>query len=365
VIYLVGAVTAFLAVVLSLSDAQAGLHSSALAVGLVVAGLATDHLDHRFGARAVHAAALVALASGCALIATAPAFAATLAGTGVCGLGAGILLGHAARTVSAGGGAPARARLARATLVAMVSSVTVPLVIALGEATGAGWPFVAVPALVLVGLALLVTRGRSDPPAPVIAREGRLGLRYWLPWSLVVLVVSAEFAIVFWSGTLIEQRAGVSLATATSTISAFVAGAIVGRIGLSLGWVSRRDPVLLLRAGIVLALACSLLPWLSTVFEMSAVGMFLGGIGLGILYPLAAASALAAAPDQPEAASARLILASGAAILVAPFVLGVAADLADVITGWLLVPITYVAALALTVPVARYARPSPQHADPT
>ena len=38
--YVVGASTAFIAVALSLSETQAGLHSSAMAVGMIVAGLA-------------------------------------------------------------------------------------------------------------------------------------------------------------------------------------------------------------------------------------------------------------------------------------------------------------------------------------
>jgi hypothetical protein len=81
--------------------------------------------------------------------------------------------------------------------------------------------------------------------------------------------------------------------------------------------------------------------------------MFVGGLGLDVLYPLAAAIALATAPRQPAAAAARLVLASGLAILVAPFVLGVAAELTGVATAWLLIPAIYLAALALTVPLSR------------
>jgi len=48
-----------------------------------------------------------------------------------------------------------------------------------------------------------------------------------------------------------------------------------------------------------------------------------------------------------------LILASGLAILVAPFVLGLAADFSCVSVAWLLVPTLCVAALALSVPEGR------------
>ena len=58
-------------------------------------------------------------------------------------------------------------------------------------------------------------------------------------------------------------------------------------------------------------------------------------------------------PGLQDRGSARLILASGLAILAAPFLLGLAADLSSVSIAWLLVPGLCVAALALSVPVAR------------
>ena len=62
---MVGAVTAFLAAALALSDAQAGLHSSAMAVGMIAASLFSHRLDHRFGIRAVHFAGLAVSLLAC------------------------------------------------------------------------------------------------------------------------------------------------------------------------------------------------------------------------------------------------------------------------------------------------------------
>ena len=66
-LYGVGAATAFLAVALSLSDAAAALHSSVLAVGLLVAGLSGHQVVTRLGPRVAQAAAymLLAVASLC------------------------------------------------------------------------------------------------------------------------------------------------------------------------------------------------------------------------------------------------------------------------------------------------------------
>ena len=355
-IYLVGAVTAFLAVALSLSDAQAGLHSSALAIGFVLAGLSTDRLDRLVGAKAVHIGALGLLLVAGILIAWAPALAATLVGAGAVGLGTGVMLAHNNRMLTSGGGALGRVRLSRSVLIAMATSLMVPVFIGVGVSTGLGWQLAVVPTMVVVGISLVAARGRVDGAADVSVGSGRLPRAYWISWFLVVLVVAVEFAILFWGSTLVERRTGVSLGDATLTISAYVGGMVVSRFGLSLHAVSARDPVWLVRGSLFFAFVGALLLWATTSYEMSMLGMFVGGFGVGMLYPLGAAITIAAAPGQAAVASGRVILASGLAILIAPLILGVIADMTGVTTAWLLIPAVCVAALALTVPVARSRR---------
>lgn len=352
-LYGVGAVTAFLAVVLSLSDAEAALHSSALAIGIAVAGLAGDRLDALLGARPAHAVAYLLLALASVCLATAPAYAVTLAGAAAAGLGTGLLLAHVNRTLTRGGGTLARVRMGRAALVAMVASLSVPLVIGLGENSGLGWQLAFVPAglLILVGLAM--TKGRRDSLPEVSVLAGRLPGRYWLAWWLLVLVVSVEFSIVFWASTLVERQVGISLADATLVATLFYAGMGTARIGLSFHIVSGRDPLRLIRGSLAVALLGSLLAWASSSIELAGLGIYLGGLGTGFLYPLGVTVALALVPGMQDRGSARLILASGVAILVSPLALGLAADLAGVSIGWLLVPGLCLAALALSVPVGR------------
>jgi fucose permease len=229
----------------------------------------------------------------------------------------------------------------------------VPLVIGLGIAIGIGWQFAVVPALALVGIAIAANWGRRDSAAKSMLVHGRLPSSFWLPWFLVLLVVAMEFAVVFWGSTLVERRTDVSLADATLTISAFVAGMIVARLAFSSHALSSHDPVWLMRIGIILALAGTLLVWATPSYEVSATGMFIIGIGVGLLYPLAASMALAAAPSQAPLASARVVMGTGLAILVAPLLLGVVADMTDVVAAWLLIPAACVVSLALTVPLAR------------
>ena len=352
-IYMVGAVTAFLATALALSDGQAGLHSSAMAVGMITASLTSHRLDERFGIRAVHFTGLAVSLLGALLIAWAPTFGVTLAGAAGVGLGCGVLLGHVNAAVSASGGVRALIQFTRSTFVSMLLSVTVPVVIGLGIAVGAGWPLVVAPLFLLVGIAAWATRSRADRPPGTATLDGRLPGAFWLSWALTVLVVCLEFGILFWASTVVERSTGVSLADATLTISVYIGGIIVGRGLLSTHAVGRNDPVWLLRGGLLLTFIGSTLVWMSPSYESSVVAMFVCGLGLGWLYPIAGSVTLAMAPHLPALASARLVLASGVAILSAPFILGVVADVTGVVTAWLLIPGLCVASALLTVPVAR------------
>lgn len=355
-IYGVGAVTAFLAVRLALSDAEAGLHSTAIAVGMVSAGLTSHRLDSLFSMRVVHFTGLGSLGAAVGLIVWAPALWATMLGAFAAGLGAGLLLSHVNQVMSAGGGALARVRLARSTLVAMLTSVTVPVFIGIGAATGIGWQLALLPAAVLVGIGVIATTGFEERPVQSVVDRSRLPQRFWFAWVLVVLVIAAEFSSVFWASTLVREQTGVTLADATLVISAFIGGMIAGRVGLSLHAVSAHDPVRLMRAGLGIGLLSLLLTWVSTSYEVSMIAMFFAGIGIGVLFPLGAAVTLDTVPGRAHAASGRLVLASGAAILVAPLVLGVMADLAGVAVAWLILPVVCIAALLLTLPVGRARR---------
>lgn len=352
-LYGVGAVTAFLAVALSLSDAEAALHSSMLAIGLLGAGLAGDRVDALLGGRRANVLAYGLLAGASLCFITAPAYAVTLAGAGMVGVAVGLLLAHLNRALTRGGGALARVRMSRAALVAMFGSMSVPVVIGIGAGSSIGWQLAFVVAGGLIVAGLWGTRWRQDAAPVVVSGTGSLTRNYWLVWWLIVLVVSVEFAIVFWASTLVERQVHVPLSEATLVATSFYVGMAATRFGLSFSATGRREPIMLMRVGLVVALTGSLLAWLAGDVVLAAVGIFLGGAGVGFQYPLGVSVALSLAHGSQDKGSARLILASGVAILVAPFVLGVAADAAGVAMAWLLIPAVSVAALVLSVPVGR------------
>ncbi len=353
--YVVGASAAFIAVALSLSETQAGLHSSAMAAGMIVAGVAGERFDGLAGVRRVHYLGMALLAVSLLFLAWAPGVAVTLGASLGVGLGAGAMFGHVTHTLGAGGGPVTRLQLTRGAFVAKASQLMAPVAIAAGAAVGFDWQFVVVPVLLLLGVLFVWSRW-AEPAAAVGEALGPLPRAYWLPWLLTVLVIGLEFFVVVWGGSLVAARTGESLHDATLTISAFIAGMIAGRAVMSMEVTSRIEAMRIIRGGLVVTFVAVLAVWVSGSWWLSAGAMAVAGFGVGILYPPCAAVTMATAPGAPAAASSRLVLAAGLAILVAPLLLGFIADLSDISSAWLLVPGACVGVALLTVPVDRARR---------
>ncbi len=348
VVYGVGAVTPYLRSQLGLSDALVGLHSSALAVGLILSGTMAAALDRRFGETRVRAGAIVGLVVAIGALAVAPALMVTLAAALLVGLGAGTLLGYANAVLGRPGGRLAHLRVVRANVWAMVSAFVCPVVLSAAALARLPWGLGLAPALVLLSIVGADLRaGARLAQASEGSATGRLPRTYWLAWAFLVAAIAVEFSIVFWGATLVQRRTGVDTPVAILLGGLFLAGMFVGRsvqsFGLGTGGDLRRPAAI----GVGLAALGASLAWISTVPVLSGAALFVAGLGVAGLYPLGVASALAAAPGQLTLAGTRLTLASGTAILAAPVALGVAADATSVPVAWGLVVGLALVALAL------------------
>jgi MFS family permease len=347
-VYGVGAITPNLRSQLGLSDGQVGLHSSAMAIGFILAGVIAAPLDRRFGETRIRGAAMVGLAIALATLAAAPALGMTLFGAGLVGLGSGTLLGYSNAILALPGGRLARLRVARANVWAMVSAFVCPVALAGAAIAGLPWGVGLAPAILL-----LLGIGADLRGGPRLGRptEGpvtnRLPRAYWLAWAFLVAAIAVEFSIVFWGATLVERRTGVDTPVAILLGGLFLGGMFVGRsaqsLGLGTGGGLRRPAAI----GVGLAAVGAAIAWFSTTPALSGTGLFIAGLGVAGLYPLGVAAALATAPDQLTVAGTRLTLASGVAILAAPVTLGVAADITGVPVAWGLVVVLAVVALGL------------------
>ena len=325
-LYGVGAVSPFIRDTLGLSDTVTGLHSSLVAVGFLAAGVLADRLDRRAGASRVHAAAALLAAAATLLLAWAPAVGVTLLAASLIGLALGVFLGHVNDLLGSGGDADARLRLLRANVFAMMGPFVVPIIISLGLAIGVGWQLVFLPALVLVASTFRDAWRFGIPLGARPAVRGHLPRAYWLGWLLLVAMIGVEFAFAFWGATLVERRTGASIGDAALAAGGFFGGMLAGRVVLSLPAAGTIAPRLLVRGGLVLSISGAMLAWAAGEPALGAAGLLLAGLGVAGLYPLGVSMTLPLGAAAPAAAAARLTLATGVAILVAP--------LLTVLVGW-------------------------------
>jgi len=147
-------------------------------------------------------------------------------------------------------------------------------------------------------------------------------------------VIAIEFSIVFWASSLIGVRTGAGTSEATTAAAAFLLGMIVARAAVSTGLGTRTSRAGVMTFALLLVVVGIVGTWQATSVALSAVALFVAGLGVGPLYPVGVAFSLSLVTGAPEAAAARTTLASGVAILSAPFILAVAAEQVGLVHAW-------------------------------
>ena len=355
VLYGLGNATPYLRTDLGLTDFQAGLHASALAVGVLVAGVAADQIARRVGVRWLLDLAVGCLVLAVGLVVLAPNLPVSLTGALLVGLGGGLLGTDINVRLIRPDGTETRRVMGQANALSMITAAAAPVAIGLAVAGLHAWRLaLLVPVAAFLALTLLRPRASG---ARTSARPPRMKLpaAYWFAWLLLVLGVSIEFSFVFWGSTIVANRTGLSSADATLLASLFVAGMFVGRVAVGRGLGAGRAPRGILAVGLAVVLAGASLAWVSTVPILSGAGLFIGGLGLAPVWPVGLTVALQSAPKAPLSAAARATLASGTAVLLAPSTLGLASDLVGVAGAWPIIMALAVAALVVLAVTPRAA----------
>jgi fucose permease len=156
-----------------------------------------------------------------------------------------------------------------------------------------------------------------------------LPILYWVYWAAIVLAVSVEFCMIFWSADYLVNTLGMLKVDAAQAISLFLAAMIVGRLAGS-RLVHHFSSHRVIIASILVAGAGFLVFWMTGNAILGLVGLFVTGLGVASLYPLILSLAIGTANNNTVQASVRATLASGTAILALPLVLGRLADMVGI-----------------------------------
>jgi MFS family permease len=334
VLYGLGSATPYIRDDLALTGFEAGLHASALAVGLLISGATADALARRIGAGPLLDLAALDLTVAVVLVAVAPTLPISLAGAFLIGIGGGLLVTHVHAALGRSADVSLRRLLAQANALAMVTAAAAPIALGLAAAYLHAWRIALL--LPIVGVvALMAFRPRGDE-APVLVRGPRSSLppSYWFVWTFIVITEAIEFSFVFWGSTVVSRRTGISSADATLLASLFIIGMFAGRAAVGAGIGAGRGIRFLMAAGLAAIFVGGGLVWLSSNQVVSGLGLCLSGLGAAGMWPLGVTVALQSAPDAQMQASARTTLASGLAVLLAPSALGLVADKVGILVAW-------------------------------
>ena len=357
-----GPITPFLKEELQLTYTVSSFHFTAFAIGILLIGLGGHLVIQRIGHQRSLWLGLFGMSLSALLLLTGRSSVITIGASFLMGLVGSLILAIVPAALSDQHGEMKAVALSEANVIASLFATSAPLLVGWFAHTGGGWRLAlgimaGIPILMFLGL------GRnSSPTATSVAEESAqsdkpLPLLFWLYWVGIVLGVSVEFCMVFWSADYLEQVLGLIKADAAQAVSLFLAAMIVGRI-LSSRLVQRFSTRAVVTVSIVAAGIGFLLFWRTDNIFVGLSGLFITGLGVASLYPLILSLAINASNGNTVQAGARATLASGTAILALPLALGGLADAVGIRSAYAVVLVLLVSVFL----IIQLARKSPRQA---
>ncbi len=345
-----GPITPFLKTELNLSYTVSSLHFSAFALGIIGAGLIGHRLIERIGRWNTLWVAGFGIAIGSLLLIAARTPVLTIGASFLMGLIGTLIIPIVASVLSDQYGELRAVAYSEANVVSSVISAIAPVLVGWLAPTLFGWRA----ALVIGALAslLIFFAFRKVRFAKRVNLESATGTRqplpmlYWVYWVTLVLGVSVEFCMIFWSADYLETGLGMPKASAAQAVSLFLVGMIVGRLASS-RLVQRFSSYQVITGSLIIAAAGFLLYWTASSPLVGVAGLCLTGLGVASLYPLILALAIGSAGTSTVRASALSSLASGTAIFALPLILGRLADAVGIRSAYVVIIALLVAAFVI------------------
>lgn len=348
-----GPVLPLLQVELSVGRGQVGTFSLFLAFGLLLIGLFGHRLVGLVGRRVAFWGGVTAISCGALVLLAARSLILVGAGVGLTGAGGAMLIFLVPAILADRHGNLATRAIVQMTSVVSVTAILAPLLISLTVTLGLGWRagYLALPLTAAAMLAVVGWRiqfGREHPgPAAEHDRTTAEPVRWSYPrrWVDILIVVSVEMCMVFWSADYLVSVLRVDTATAAAFVSFFLIGMAGGR--LAGGRIAGSSSLFLI--ALIVAFIGFAIFWFAWIPGIAGVGLLVTGLGIALMYPLSISRAIRAWPTDPDRASARGAIAVGLAFGIAPFALGQIADWTGPRAAFLLVPLLLTAAIVNTV----------------
>ena len=327
---ILGPITPFLKDELGLTYTVSSFHFTAFAIGILLIGVGGHILIQRIGKQRSLWLGLFGMSLSALLLLVGKISIITIGASFLMGLIGSLILAIVPAALSDQHGEMKAVALSEANVIASLFATSAPLLVGWFAHSIGNWRW-ALGSMACIPILMFLGLGKNSSPTVSSAAEERaqanqtLPSLFWIYWVGIVLGVSVEFCMIFWSADYIEQVLGLSKADAAQAVSLFLAAMIVGRL-LGSRLVQRFSTRVVITVSIVLAGIGFLLFWRTDNTLIGLSGLFLTGLGVANLYPLILSLAISSANGNTVQAGARATLASGTAILALPLLLGRLAD---------------------------------------
>jgi len=340
-----GPITPFLKEELHLTYTVSSFHFTAFAVGILLIGLGGHRVIERFGSQRSLWLGLFGMSVSALFLLVGRNSVITIGASFLMGLIGSLILAIVPAALSDQHGVMKAVALSEANVTASLFATAAPLLVG-WFANSIGWRWAlgfaaCIPILMFLGLGKNSSPVTASKPAEADQAHRALPTLFWLYWVAIVLGVSVEFCMVFWSADYMGQVMRLSKAEAAQAVSLFLAAMIVGRI-LGSRLVQRFSTSAVVSSSIILAGIGFLLFWRAQSSFFGLIGLFITGLGVANLYPSILSLAINSANGNTIQAGARATLASGTAILALPLALGRLADAVGIRSAYSIVVVLLV-----------------------
>ena len=325
-----GPITPFLKEELQLTYTVSSFHFTAFAVGILLIGLFGHVLIQRIGRQRSLWVGLIGISLSALLLLAGRSAVITIGASFLMGLVGSLILAIVPAALSDQHGEMQAVALSEANVIASLFATSAPLLVGWFAQSIGSWRL-ALGMMALTPILMFLSLGKNSAPlvasstAEPIPVNRPLSTLFWIFWVTIVLGVSVEFCMIFWSADYMEQVLRMSKVDAAQAVSLFLAAMILGRV-LGSRLVQRFSTRSVVTASILLASIGFLIFWNAEIGLIGLGGLFITGLGVANLYPLLLSLAISAADGNTVQAGARATLASGTAILALPLALGRLAD---------------------------------------
>ena len=331
---ILGPITPFLKDELHLTYTVSSFHFTAFAIGLLLVGVGGHLVIQRIGRQRSLWLGLFGMSLSTLLLIIGKNPIITIGASFLMGLIGSLILAIVPSALSDQHGEMRAVALSEANVIASLFATSAPLLVGWFAHSIGDWRWaLGIMASTPIIMFLIFGKDSSPSATSVITEPNQINqpLRalFWVYWVAIVLGVSVEFCMIFWSADYLEHVLGMIKADAAQAVSLFLAAMILGRI-LGSRLVQRYSTRAVVTVSIFIAAIGFLLFWRSENILIGLSGLFITGLGVANLYPLILSLAISAADENTVQAGARATLASGTAILALPLILGRLADMVGI-----------------------------------